>query len=270
MGLFRKAKPVAPSDETKATYPRPLDPLTNEPMELLSQPGYYAGFSTIGQKKYWEKATRDVVLNRVAERPLRRFFSQEDWDFWTLVFEHLLPQSDRTPERQIPLIVPLDERLFKDETDGYRYEDMPTDRVAYGLGVEAINDEAQERFDADFAQLSYPQREEVLEAIQGGKPEGGAKIWRKMSVQRFWELILSDAVKGYYRHPWSWDEIGFGGPAYPRAYTRLERGEPEPWEKEEQRYEWLAPEGSRSDRVENDTAHQTESQQKAGNGGKRS
>lgn len=269
MSLFRKATPATASQES-STQPRVLDPVTGQPIEPREQPGYYAGFSTLAQKKYWEKATRDVVVERVAERPLRRFFSQSDWDFWTLVFEHLLPQGDRTPERQIPLITPLDRRLFKDETDGYRYEDMPTDRAAYGLGVEGINDEAHQRFGADFVALSYGQRELVLEAIQQGKPEGGAAIWQVMSVKRFWELILSDAIKGYYQHPWSWDEIGFGGPAYPRAYTRLERGEPEPWEKEEQRYEWLAPAGSRSDRVENDAAHQTESEQKAGNGGKRS
>jgi len=40
------------------------------------------------------------------------------------------------------------------------------------------------------------------------------------------------------------------GPAYPRAYTRLERGEPEPWEVEEHRYEWAAPGTALSDTYE--------------------
>ena len=57
-------------------------------------------------------------------------------------------------------------------------------------------------------------------------------------------LLVSDCVEAYYAHPWAWDEIGFGGPAYPRAYMRLERGEAEPWEAEEKRYEWEAPDGS--------------------------
>jgi hypothetical protein len=34
----------------------------------------------------------------------------------------------------------------------------------------------------------------------------------------------------YYSHPYAWDEIGFGGPAYPRGYFALNHGEPEPWE----------------------------------------
>lgn len=50
-------------------------------------------------------------------------------------------------------------------------------------------------------------------------------------------------------------------PIFFRAYTRLERGEPEPWEVEEQRYEWLAPEGSLSDDVDDASHHQTEAEQ---------
>jgi hypothetical protein len=25
----------------------------------------------------------------------------------------------------------------------------------------------------------------------------------------------------FYSHPWAWNEIGFGGPAYPRGFMRL-------------------------------------------------
>ena len=31
-------------------------------------------------------------------------------------------------------------------------------------------------------------------------------------------------------HPWAWNEIGFGGPAYPRGYARLGPGQRESWE----------------------------------------
>ncbi len=53
-------------------------------------------------------------------------------------------------------------------------------------------------------------------------------------------------------------------PAYPRAYTRLERGEPEPWEVEEKRYEWVAPEGAVSDEVESVAHQHTEAHQHGG------
>jgi len=59
---------------------------------------------------------------------------------------------------------------------------------------------------------------------------------------------VQDCADAYYSHPWAWDEIGFGGPAYPRAYMRLERGEAESWESEEKRYDWEAPPESLSDK----------------------
>ncbi len=68
-----------------------------------------------------------------------------------------------------------------------------------------------------------------------------------MPVKRFWMLLVQDCAEAYYAHPWAWDEIGFGGPAYPRAYMRLEGGLPEPWERDEKRYEWTAPADSASD-----------------------
>ena len=73
-----------------------------------------------------------------------------------------------------------------------------------------------------------------------------------MPVKRFWAMLLGDCVAAYYSHPWAWDEIGFGGPAYPRGYMRLENGMPEPWETDETRYEWSAPVDSVSDFAEDD------------------
>jgi hypothetical protein len=43
-------------------------------------------------------------------------------------------------------------------------------------------------------------------------------------------------VQAFYSHPWAWNEIGFGGPAYPRGYAAFgspHLGEREPWEGEE-------------------------------------
>ena len=243
----------------------PSDPDTQETLEPRIQPGYYAGFSTLSQSPFWDDATRRVVEDRVEQPPKRRFFSQDAWDFWTAVFAHLIPQTDRTRDRQIPIVAVLDDRLEKNQTVGYRYEDMPHDRVVYELGIEAIDSEAEHRYGGKFLVLPEKQKELVLQAIQKGKPQAAPQIWKKMSVDRFWQMIMTDAIDAYYAHPWAWDEIGFGGPAYPRAYTRLERGEPEPWEVEEQRYEWLAPVTAISDEV--DTSSSDDPQSHHGSGG---
>lgn len=237
-------------ERVQQTSLRPRDAATGEAMEPRMQPGYYPGFSTLSQRAFWEDATRKVVDKRVKHPPERRFFTEVEWEFWTEVFAHLIPQTDRTEDRQIPLVAVLDDRLAKNQTVGYRYESMPHDREVYKLGIEAIDREAEKRYGGGFLVLPHLQQDLVLQAIQKGKPEAAKEIWRRMSVKYFWQMIMTDAIEAYYAHPWAWDEIGFGGPAYPRAYTRLEHGEPEPWEVKEQRYEWLAPSASASGEVD--------------------
>jgi hypothetical protein len=229
---------------------RPIDGETGEPLAPMRQPGYYAGFSTLSQSPFWDDATRKTVTERVKDPPQRRFFSESEWKFWEAVFDHLIPQTDRTTDRRIPLLPPLDARLYENRTVGYRFQSMPHDREVYILGIEAINAESQARFNGDFVFLGHWQQEKVIQALHDRRPKAARYIWKRMSIHRFWQMIMSDAIEAYYAHPWAWDEIGFGGPAYPRAYTRLERGEPEPWEVAEQRYDWLPPDGSISDEVE--------------------
>jgi hypothetical protein len=239
----------------------PCNASTGEPLPPTEQPGYYPGYSTLSQKAYWDETTRNLVVNRVEHTPPIRYFSTEQARFWRAVLDHILPQTDRVPERRIPLVERIDERLYKNRGVGYRYANMPHDREAYRLAEIAIGEESQVRYSGNFLDLPHLQQENVLKAIHDGKPKAAKGIWKKMSIGRFWLLLMQDAIEAYYSHPWAWDEIGFGGPAYPRAYTRLERGEPEPWEVEEQRYEWIAPRYSVSDTTESTQHLHTESSQ---------
>jgi hypothetical protein len=249
-------KPEQPIDP--ALFPR--DPRTGEPLAPRRNPGYYPGFSTLSQSPFWDSATRAVVTKRVETTPPLEFFSEAEEKFWTVVFAHLIPQTDRTSDRQIPIVPVVDHRLHINQISGYRYESMPQDREAYRLALEAINEEAKLRYGGDFTSLPHLQQDIVLKAIHDGKPQAAKKIWQEMSVHRFWQFIMNDAIEAYYAHPWAWDEMGFGGPAYPRAYTRLERGEPEPWEVEELRYDWAAPQYTVSGEITL-TDHHTEAEQ---------
>jgi hypothetical protein len=239
----------------------PRNSSTGGPLPPKDQPGYYPGYSTLSQKAYWDQATRDLVVNRVECTPRIRYFTEEQVRFWRAVLDHIVPQSDRTRERRIPLLERLDERLFQNRGAGYRYANMPQDREAYRLAEIAIDEESQARYNGKFVDLPHLPQELVLKAVHDGKPQAAKPIWTEMSIGRFWLLLMQDAIEAYYSHPWAWDEIGFGGPAYPRAYTRLERGEPEPWEVEEQRYEWVAPRYSVSDSTESTHHLHTEANQ---------
>jgi hypothetical protein len=225
----------------------PLDARTGRPIPRTKQPGYYPKYSTLSQKKFWDATTRRTVEERVAKVPPIRFFSATELPLITAVCNRVLPQDDRLPEYRIPIVPWIDERLWKNEIDGYRFEDMPEDREAYRLGVRAINETAHAMYGRDFVALEPIDQDAVLKTIHDGEERAAHEIWRRMSINRFWHLIVQDCVTAYYSHPWAWDEVGYGGPAYPRAYTRLEGGLPEPWEVDEKRYEWRAPASSLSD-----------------------
>jgi hypothetical protein len=213
----------------------------------LDQPGYYAEYSTLAQRKSWEEATRIAVTERVEKTPAVRFFSQQEAALLTAVIDRVMPQDDRAEARTIPILSVLDERLYKNSLNGFRYEDMPPDQEAYKLAIKAIEEMAQTRFQESFPDLTVHRQELILKSLHDGKPDPDHSTWKRMPVHRFWAMLMEDCVTAYYAHPWAWDEIGFGGPAYPRGYMRLENGLPEPWEKDEQPYEWSAPVDSLSE-----------------------
>ncbi len=260
---------MKPNDKLQPNDGRlPLDPRTGQSLAPTAQPGYYPGFSTLGQESFWDAATREVVRKRVEEIPPIRFFNAEEAALMQLICDHLLPQDDRDAEHRIPILPYIDERLFLGKTPGYRFESMPPDGDAYRLGLQAIEQMAQANHQRDFADLTCREQEDLLKSIHDAKPLPGAeKIWERLPIHRYFALVLQDCTEMYYAHPWAWDEIGFGGPAYPRAYMRLENGEAEPWEVAEKRYDWvLNPEIWVSDPKEEEIAAHRE-HPPAGQGG---
>jgi len=218
-----------------------MDPTTGAALEKREQPGYYPGFSTLKQKRYWDAATRKVIEERVSKQKPIRFFTPEEAMTMHAVVDRILPQDDRTDERRIHILRGIDERLYENRLDGYRFEDMPPDQEAYRIAAHAFEEMAYKLHQRPFHELGVREQEQILKSIHQAKPRAAQKLWKKMNIERFWTMLVTDVVAVYYAHPWAWDEIGFGGPAYPRGYMRLEEGEPEPWEVEEQRYEWTAP-----------------------------
>jgi hypothetical protein len=219
----------------------PSHPISGKAIRDLAQPGFYRGFSTLEQQSHWDDATRTAVTDRVYEVPPVRFFGAAEAALLEAIIDRIMPQDDRSAERTIPILPIIDARLFKNTLNGFRYEDMPPDQEAYHLGLRAMEEMAGERFGASFVSLSVHRQELILKSIHDGEPDPAHPIWKQMPIHRFWAMLMEDCVTAYYSHPWAWDEIGFGGPAYPRGYMRLENGLPEPWETDEVRYEWSPP-----------------------------
>ena len=241
------------------------DPASGQSLPQRVQPGYYPGWNVMSQRAYWDAATRKLVDERMgAPKPIR-FFSEAEAATMTAVLDRILPQEDRLPSQRIALLPPLDARLFENRIEGYRYEDMPSDQQAYRWAAEAFETMSKEAYGVGFTQLTVTSQELLLKSLHDGEPVAAKDLWKRMNVDRFWTLLVSDACSAYYAHPLAWNEVGFGGPAYPRGYMRLEDGETEPWEWNEQRYEWAAPADTISDRT--DTGGAGEGQTHAGQAG---
>ena len=113
---------------------------------------------------------------------------------------------------------------------------MPNDREVWRIVVRGLDDEARALGAASFAEAGEPTREEICRRFSQAELRGGA--WSGLNVSRAWSLVLRDACDMFYAHPWAWNEIGFGGPAYPRGYSRfgsphIDTAEREEWEGEE-------------------------------------
>ena len=237
---------MSQADESNEHDPL-TDPATREPLPQRMQSGYYPGWDVMSQRAYWDAATRKLVEQRLEPSKPIRFFSEAEATIMTAVLDRILPQDDRLPMQRIPLLPPLDERLYTNRIEGYRFEDMPSDQQAYRWAAEAFEAMAHETHGMPFSQLTITSQETLLKSLHDGEPSAAKELWKRMNVKRFWTVLVSDACSAYYAHPWAWNEVGFGGPAYPRGYMRLEEGEPEPWEFGEQRYDWTAPADTLSD-----------------------
>ena len=181
----------------------------------------------------WDDQTRAVVRRRLGEVPEIRFFTENEALTLAAVAERIVPQPDRDGAEKIPIVPWIDEKLYKDERDGYRYEELPPQREAWRAGLAGIDEAARALFDGrSFIELDPLSQDVVLRHVERGDPPGAA--WQKLPAARFFKSVLSiTIVKIYYAHPAAWNEIGYNGPSSPRGHVRKWEGGVDPWEAQE-------------------------------------
>ena len=193
----------------------------------------YPGADILAQRGHWDDATRQVVLDRVHNVPHYAFFGAAQRVTLEALCARVVPQSHRPAGRFVPIAPWIDQRCARGAHEGFRFEDMPSDAVAWTWGLEGLDQTARASRETRFAELDASGQDSVLGAIRRGDPPG--EVWQRLPARRWWVFIaLRQIAAIYYAHPYAWDEIGFGGPAYPRGYFALNFGAPEPWEAHEQ------------------------------------
>lgn len=193
----------------------------------------YPGYDVQSKRQglSWNEPTRRAVDERLAVHG-PQFLEADLWRTLNAVCARIVPQpGDRAP---VPVAALVDGKLFANRGDGFRDVRQPPLRKAWQLGLAALDAEARARHDKGFAELSGTEQDALLQAMQEGALDHPA--WQGMPPALFFsQRLVHDITAAYYAHPTAWSEIGFGGPASPRGYVRLDSDKRDAWEAAEAR-----------------------------------
>ena len=187
--------------------------------------GRFPGYDVLDEVDRWDDVTAGAVLARLAPVTDLSFFTKEEDAIATPLCDLLLAQDG---DPKIPVVGLIDTRLAMGEGDGWHYDDMPPDPQAWRETLRHLDDDAMRFFKLKFAALSPDQQASIVQAVQDQASSSGS--WHDKPAQQVWSLWTRYACAAFYSHPWAWNEIGFGGPAYPRGYKNRHVGGREPFE----------------------------------------
>jgi hypothetical protein len=170
----------------------------------------FPGFDAAAQAGRWDPVTADAVLARLGQPAEPRFFTPAEQAAAAALLDQLLGQQDG----RVPLLHMVDARLASQQTDGWRYADMPEDGQAWRDSLSYLDDDAHEQFGSGIAACAPKAQTALIQAVQ----DLGSGAWHGLPASHVWSLWTRYACTAFYSHPLAWNEIGFPGPAYPRGY----------------------------------------------------
>jgi hypothetical protein len=188
----------------------------------------FPGFDVIAQAVHWDDATAGVVLERLSPTTQLAFFTSFEVSVARPLLDLLMGQDG---EPRVPVLELIDSRLARGETDGWHYDDMPEDSEVWRQTLRWLDEDPRAAFRRGFARLVGDERAGLIQAIQD--LSHNSKQWHEYPAAHVWSLWTRYACTAFYSHPWAWNEIGFGGPAYPRGYLNLGTDRREHWEVED-------------------------------------
>jgi len=180
--------------------------------------GRYPDYDVLESRASWDEATAQVVDHRpslVSGGPLSFFSAREAAT--VRAFCDTCVANDSDP--RVPIAEMIDEKLAAGRLDGYQYADMPDDRDTWHQVLAGLDETASRYGTPNFAALDRASREALVGELAKGRLGGGS--FQGLNVSRAFSVCMRMILAAFYAHPWAWNEIGSGGPAYPRGYMRL-------------------------------------------------
>ena len=178
--------------------------------------GRYPDFDVFDAAGTWDSATATVIADRMEISGSFAFFEVTEQVTLRAFCDVTLAQ-DQEPRIPVPELV--DEKLAAGRLDGYQYADMPDDRETWHITLAGLDEVADARYDRRFADLEWADQESIIDAFSKGWLT--SESFDRLNVSRAWAVCMRMILAAFYSHPWAWNEIGFGGPAYPRGFMRL-------------------------------------------------
>jgi len=193
--------------------------------------GRYPDYDVLAEANHWDDVTRRVVFDRVENVPAFRFFTPDETE--TLkAFCDVVTAQDAEP--RIPVLAYIDEKLIAGKRDGWQYFDLPDDDEVWRRVARGLDEEARRQTSESFADAPLDVQVGIVHRFSRAQLHGG--VWDTVNVAQAFKVVMRYVVQAFYAHPWAWNEIGFGGPAYPRGYGAFgspHLGEAEHWEASE-------------------------------------
>ncbi|HWE99941.1 MAG TPA: gluconate 2-dehydrogenase subunit 3 family protein [Caulobacteraceae bacterium] len=173
----------------------------------------------------FDDATRAALAPRLAPPPPPSFFDPETFAALEAACARLLA----TPLGEPPLAHWIDADVAAGRGEGFRNPEMPPLQATWRQGTAGLQAQAQRRFGRSFAELAVEEQDAVLRSLQQG--DAPADEFPGGDPARFFKhVLLKAAAAHFYAQPVAWNEVGFGGPASPRGYVRIELNRRDPWE----------------------------------------
>ncbi len=198
--------------------------MSNERQDL------YPGYDVLAKRDTpsWNEQTREVIDARLALDPEgHSFFTDAEWATLKALVDRIVPQpASRTAP--IPVAAMVDEKM-RGPGDGFRIASLPPMGEAWRRGLAALAAEAEERHGRRFHEIGTAEQDAIVRDAKEGR--GKEAAWAGLPPKEFFShRVVPDVVKSYYAHPTAWNEIGWGGPASPRGYVRMDFNRRDPWE----------------------------------------
>lgn len=193
----------------------------------LSTHSHYPTYDVWEEHQEWDSHTRKIVGLRRMPQVTYKFLKHQEAMLLQIAAGLLM---DETRLEVLTFITQhIDESLASPIGESQRKSGVPEKKTLYRKGLQGIDEICQLLYQTDFMMLKKHQQESVLKRVEKGTAEM-TPAWALVSQQDFFVRLLYDVTSACYSHPLVWSDIGYGGPAYPRGYIRVEKGLVDPWE----------------------------------------